>query len=373
MQIVVNTRLLIDGKLDGIGWFTYQSLKRITQQHPNTHFIFLFDRPFNEKFIFAENITPIVISPPTRHVVLYYYWMQFAVKPLLNKIKPDLFLSPDGLLALGAKCKQLPVIHDINFEHYPQDLEFAARHYYKHFFPKFAAQATRIATVSEFSKNDIAEKYNISPTKIDVVYNGIHNYFDVVSNEVKTATKAKYSKGFDYFVFVGSLHPRKNILRLLKAFHLFKTETKSNLKLVLAGAIFWGESEMYELMKKLNMENEVIFTGRLANEDLKNIIASAFALTYVPYFEGFGIPIVEAMQCGTPILAANTSCLPEIAGNAAIYANPFDENEIKNAMLTLYENNDLRNDLIRKGFAQKNNYSWDKTANLLWQSIERAL
>ena len=161
MKIVVNTRLLLDGRLDGIGWFAYQSLKRITRMHPDVHFIFLFDRPYNEKFIFGNNITPIVLSPPARHPFLYYYWMQFSVKPLLNKLKPDLFLSPDGLLALGAKCKQLPVIHDINFVHYPQDLPFFTRHYYIHFFPKFAAAATRIATVSEFSKKDISTNYKI--------------------------------------------------------------------------------------------------------------------------------------------------------------------------------------------------------------------
>jgi glycosyltransferase involved in cell wall biosynthesis len=370
MQIVVNTRLLLDGRLDGIGWFAYQTLKRITRLHPDVHFIFLFDRPYNDKFIFADNITPLVVSPQARHPFLYYYWMQFAVKPLLNKLKPDLFLSPDGLLALGAKCKQLPVIHDINFVHYPKDLPFFTRHYYNHFFPKFALQAARIATVSEFSKKDISATYKIKTDKIDVVYNGIHDYFDVVSNEVKTETKKKYTKGFDYFIFVGSLHPRKNILRLIKAFHLFKTETKSNLKLVLAGAIFWGENEMYELMKELKIEDELIFTGRIQNSELKNLVASAFALTYVPYFEGFGIPLVEAMQCGIPILAANTSCLPEIAGDAAIYANPFDENEIKHAMITLYEDSDVRNNLIRKGLEQKNKFSWDKTARLLWHSIE---
>ncbi len=371
MKIIVNTRLLIDGKLDGIGWFTYQSLKRITQQHPEVHFIFLFDRPFSDKFIFGDNITPLIVWPPARHPFLYYYWLQFGVKPLLNKLKPALFLSPDGFLSLGAKCKQLPVIHDINFVHYPKDLPFLTRYYYTHFFPKFAAEATRMATVSEFSKKDISENYKISPDKIDVVYNGIHDYFHTVTDEIKTATKNKFTKGVDYFVFVGSLSPRKNILRLIKAFHLFKTETNTTFKLVLAGAIFWGESEMYNLIEKLNLKNEVIFTGRLDNQNLKNILASAFALTYLPYFEGFGIPLVEAMQCGTPIIAANASCLPEIAGKAAIYANPFDENEIKNAMLTLYNNPTLRNELIQNGFEQKNKFSWDKTADLLWQSIEQ--
>jgi glycosyltransferase involved in cell wall biosynthesis len=373
LKIVVNTRLLLPNRLDGIGWFSYQSLKRITQQHPEIHFIFLFDRPYDEEFIFSDNITPMIISPKARHPFLFYYWMQFSVKPLLNEIKPDLFLSPDGFLALGAKCRQLPVIHDINFLHYPADLPFWVRNYYNRFFPKFAREAARIATVSEFSKKDIAENYHIDTGNIDVVYNGINDFFEPVDEATKTAVKNKFTKGCDYFLFIGSVSRRKNIARLIKAFCLFKKETSSTIKLVLAGAIFWGESELSALMKELQIENEIIFTGRVPNEELKNITASAFAMTYLPYFEGFGIPLVEALQCGTPILAANTSCLPEIAGNAAIYANPFDENEIKNAMLTLYHDDALRSNLVKQGYERKNDFSWDRTASLLWQSIEKTL
>jgi glycosyltransferase involved in cell wall biosynthesis len=373
LKIIVNTRLLLPNRLDGIGWFSYQSLKRITRQHPDVHFIFLFDRPYSDEFIFSENITPMILSPKARHPFLFYYWMQFSVKPLLNEIKPDLFLSPDGFLALGAKCRQLPVIHDINFVHYPKDLPFWVRNYYNHFFPKFAKEAARIATVSEFSKKDIADNYKIDPANIDVVYNGISEHFAPVDEPTKTAVKNKFTKGCDYFLFVGSISRRKNILRLIKAFHLFKQETSSNMKLVLAGAIFWGDDEILALMKQLNIENEIVFTGRIPNEELKNITASAFAMTYLPYFEGFGIPLVEGMQSGTPIIAANASCLPEIAGNAAIYANPFDENEIKNAMLTLFYDDSLRNNLIKNGNERKNNFSWNKTANLLWQSIEKAV
>lgn len=373
MKIVVNTRLLLPNRLDGIGWFSYQSLKRITQQHPDIHFIFLFDRPYSDKFIFSDNITPMILSPKARHPFLFYYWMQFSVKPILNEIKPDLFLSPDGFLSLGAKCRQLPVIHDLNFVHYPKDLPFWVRNYYNYFFPKFAKEAIRIATVSEFSKKDIAESYHISSQNIDVVYNGISDHFKPVDELIKSSVKNKFTKDCDYFLFVGSISPRKNILRLIKAFHLFKKETASNMKLMLTGAIFWGDKEILSLIKQLQIESEIIFTGRVPNEELKNITASAFAMTYLPYFEGFGIPLVEAMQCGTPIIAANGSCLPEIAGDAAIYANPFDENEIKNAMLALFHDNSLRNKLITQGNERKNNFSWDKTASLLWQSIEKAL
>lgn len=373
LKIVVNTRLLLPNRLDGIGWFSYQSLKRITQQHPEVHFIFLFDRPYSDEFVFSENITPMILSPKARHPFLFYYWMQFSVKPLLNEVKPDLFLSPDGFLSLGAKCKQLPVIHDINFVHYPQDLPFWVRNYYNHFFPKFSKEANRIATVSEFSKKDIADTYHIDPAKIDVVYNGISEHFSPADEATKAATKNKFTKGCDYFLFVGSISPRKNIIRLIKAFHLFKKETSSNMKLVLAGAIFWGDDEIVSLMKQLNIESEIVFTGRVPNEELRNILGSAFAMTYIPYFEGFGIPLVEAMQCATPILAAKASCLPEIAGDAAIYANPFDENEIKNAMLTLFHDDSLRNNLIKAGAERKHNFSWDKTASQLWQSIEKSL
>jgi hypothetical protein len=176
LQIVVNTRLLLKDKLDGIGWFTYQTLKRITKNNPEVHFVFLFDRPYDEEFIFSDNVTPLILSPQARHPFLYHAWFQFSVKSLLNKMKPDLFLSTDGFICLGTKCKQLSVIHDINFFHHKKDLKWLTGKYYNHYFPKFAAAATRIATVSEYSKNDIVKNYKTDPSKIDVVYNGINSF-----------------------------------------------------------------------------------------------------------------------------------------------------------------------------------------------------
>lgn len=373
MQIVVNTRLLLPHKLDGIGWFTYQTLKRITQNNKEVHFVFLFDRDYNDEFIFSDNITPLVIGPQARHPFLYYAWFHWSVKNILNRMKPDLFLSPDGFLSLGAKCKQLPVIHDINFFHNPKDLKALTSKYYNHFFPKYAKHATRIATVSEYSKADIAKEYCIEASKIDVVYNGINDGFKTLTDDEKRVTKEKFAQGKSYFLFVGSQSPRKNLNRLIAAFDLFKQQTQSDFKLVLVGAVYCSDGDVKKVIDKSNFKHDILFVGRQPQEELENIMAAAFALTFVPYFEGFGIPMVEAMQCETPIICSNTTSMPEIAGNAAILVNPFEVNEISKAMVNLYQNENIRQQLILNGIQRKNNYSWDKSANLLWDSITKCL
>ncbi len=373
MQIVVNTRLLIKNRLDGIGWFSKQTLQRLTQKHPEVHFVFLFDRAFDEEFIFSDNITPLVVSPQARHPFLYYTWLQFGVKPLLNRLNPDLFLSPDGFLTLGTKCKQLPVIHDINFLHHPKDSKWLTAKYYNHFFPKFARAATRIATVSEYSKNDIARSYQIDPSKIDVVYNGINEFFNVLDENTRTETKKRFSYGCDYFIFVGSLHPRKNIGNLIKAFALFKKESGSEMKLMLAGPGFWGLGPIRKTIEESGLQNEIIFTERLNNADIALVLGSATAMTFVPYYEGFGIPLLEAMEAGVPVISGNLTSLPEVAGDAALLVNPFAVDEIKNAMFKLSTDPQLRQDLISKGLKRKEEFSWDRSADLLWQSILKTL
>jgi glycosyltransferase involved in cell wall biosynthesis len=265
------------------------------------------------------------------------------------------------------------VIHDINFLHYPKDSKWLTSKYYNYFFPRFAQKAARIATVSEFSRKDISENYKIDPSKIDVVYNGINSSFSPVDEFTKQQVRDKFSKGKNYFLYVGSLHPRKNLVRLIQAFDLFKKESHSGLKLLLAGPHFWGLSEIYKAIDETSCKDDIIFTGRLSGEDLGKVMASAFALTFIPYFEGFGIPLVEAMQSEIPIITSNVTSLPEIAGDAALYVNPFEVNEIKNAMLKMNNSEELRKDLVLKGNLRKNNFSWDKSADLLWQSVEKCL
>lgn len=371
MKIIVNTRLLIRNKLEGIGWFTYETLKRITRQHPEHHFIFAFDRNFDDEFIFSDNITPLIINPQARHPFLFYLWFEHSMKRLLKDVKPDLFLSPDGYLSLSSDIRSLAVIHDLNFEHYPKDLSYFNRKYYRRYFPQFARKAERIATVSEYSKQDIVNTYHIDPAKIDVVYNGANESFHPIPGAEKNAVKTQFSQGEDYFLYVGALHPRKNITRLFLAFDAFKTASGSKTKLLIVGEKYRWTSGMREVYQQMLHRTEVIFTGHLPAVKLSKIIPSALALVYVPYFEGFGIPIVEAMRCGVPVITSNITSMPEVSGDAALLVDPFSVASITNAMLLIEKDESVRTALIQKGGIRAKNFSWDKTACLLWKSVEK--
>lgn len=372
LKIAVNTRLLLPDRLDGIGRFTLETLKHITTSHPEHEFIFIFDRSYSKEFLFSGNITPVVIPPQARHPLLFLAWFEWAVPYVCHKHKPDLFLSPDGFLSQRLKIPSVGVIHDLNFEHFPMDVPWLVRLYFQQMFPRFAHTAKRLATVSEYSRKDIVELYGVAESKIDVVYNGSSSKFKSVGTIEQTAIRKKYSGGMPYFFFVGSLHPRKNLVNLFKAFDLFKVRDQKGTKLVIAGVKMWWTNEIHSAYETMRFKEHVVFTGRVSDEDLSGLMSAALALTYVSYFEGFGIPILEAFNCETPVITSNITSMPEVAGDAALLVDPFSIESISNAMHMVSDDAALRANLVKKGLHQKELFSWKQTAEKLWQTIEKA-
>jgi glycosyltransferase involved in cell wall biosynthesis len=373
LKIAVNTRLLLAERLDGIGRFADETLRIITSSHPEHQFYFYFDRKFSESFIYNSNVTPVVVPPQARHPLLFLAWFEASLPLHFLKTKPDIFLSPDGFLSLSTKVKSIGVIHDLNFEHFPEDIPFVIRKYYSTMFPKFARKAARIATVSEFSKSDISETYHIDPSKIDVVYNGAGNIFKPISKLLQQQTRQKFTQGCEYFFFVGTLHPRRNLVNLFKAFDGFKKSDSTGIKLLLAGARMWWTDEIRMAYEGMQFRGDVIFTGRVNDEELASLMASALALTYVSYFEGFGIPILEAFQCDTPVITSNVTSMPEVAGNAAMLTDPFSVQSIAEAMQKIASDKGFRQTLVLAGQEQRKKFSWEKTAEKLWDCIEKAI
>lgn len=373
MRIAINTRLLLKGKLEGIGWFTFETLKRITRAHPEHEFIFIFDRTPDPEFDFADNVKAVVAHPQARHPILWYLFFEFGVYRVLKKHKPDIFLSPDGWLSLRSRIKSLAVIHDLNFEAHP---EFLPKHivtYYRRFFPRFARKATRIATVSEYTRKDLNERYGIDLSKVDVVYNGANTLFKPLHTNAIQKVREKVSAGAPYFLFVGLIHPRKNLENQLRAFDVFKDQNGGDYKFVIVGAKHWWSEGLTDILEKTKYRADIIFLGRLDMDALVEIYGAAFTVMYVSYFEGFGIPIVEAFHAEVPIITSTTSSMPEICGDAGLTANPDSVTEIADAMMSLSENEDLRRELIEKGRIQRKKFSWDKTADALWNSILKAV
>ena len=367
--IAVNTRILVSDKLEGIGNFTAEIFKRLVKWNPDYEFHFIFNYPFHTDFIFGVNVKTHVIQPPAKHPILVKIWYDFSLKRVLKKINPDIFVSPDAITSLTTDIKMLTVMHDIGFAHRPQDLPNSWAKFYNKYSKKFAEKSRRVATVSEYSKKDIVDTYGINPEKIDVVFNGVKETFHPAEpEEIKELTKNK-----EYFFYIGSLHPRKNIVNLLKGFNQFKNSNNNNVKLVIGGDFLFQSNEIKSVLNKLKHKDQIILTGRLTDEELNTWLSGAIALTYIPYFEGFGIPLLEAMKCKTAIITSNVTSLPEVGSDAAIYVNPESLDDIANGMNILYKNDEIRKELIEKGQKRLKYFSWDKSAKLLWESIQKTI
>lgn len=372
-HIMVNTRLLLKGRLAGIGRFAYEVLKRMVHKNPDIQFTFLFDRKFDPEFVLGPNVRPIVLPPQARHPVLWYTWFHVATPLLAKTLKPDLYFSPEWYLAPGLDVPQINTIHDLAYEHFDQGLKPWALRYCRKYSPKYAIRANHILTVSTFSKEDIVERYKIPSDKISVVYNGASAVFKSIDKVEKKAVRQKYSNGKPFFHFVGTLQPRKNISTLLKAFDLFKKRVEEEVLLLIVGKKGWGYQEAFEVYEAMEHQSSVQFTGYLEDSELAKVVAASEGLVYIPELEGFGIPLLEAMQCEVPVICSNRSSMPEVVGNAGLLVDPFDPEAIAEQMLKLYHNQSIGKALIEAAIVKRQRFSWEQTYEKVWQTIDNFL
>ncbi|MCQ2606611.1 MAG: glycosyltransferase family 4 protein [Bacteroidales bacterium] len=373
MKIVINTRLLIKGRIDGISRFTYETVKRMCVNHPEHQFYLLFDRMYDKSFVFSENVKPIIVPFQARHPFLWWFWFHSQLPRVIKALQPDVFVSTDGYSVVEGSVPIVDVIHDLNFEHFPEHLPYLVRKYYQKYFPQYAQKATRIATVSEYSKQDIHSLYNVPLDSIDVVYNGVSSSFQPLIETEKNLIKQKYTDSKNYFVYAGTLHPRKNIENLFKAFSVFKSQTQSDMKLVIVGEAMFLSKTIQQEYDKHAYKSDIVFTGRVSDKDLNYLLGASFAMTYVPFFEGFGIPILEAFACGVPVITSNCTSMPEVAGEAALLCDPHDVDSIAKAMVELFIKPNVYAQLLTNATIQLEKFSWDKTAAALLACIEKAV
>ncbi|MCX7861952.1 MAG: glycosyltransferase family 4 protein [Bacteroidales bacterium] len=373
MNILVNTRLLLHGKMEGIGFYTHQLMQILVKKHPEHTFYFLFDRPFHQDFVYASNVVPLVYGPPARHPFLYLIWFEITIPRIVTKYKIDLFFSPDHFMSLRAKVPTVLAVHDLNFIHHPEHFPFIESRYYRYFVPKFVHKAKRIIAVSEYTKKDIIQTFSVNAEKIDVVYNAPNLPYIQFSEEEKEKIRKKYTGGKPFFTYIGSLNRRKNTARMLQAFDKFAEKYPNEACFVLVGKPMWKDKALDEVYSKLKHKDKIIFTGYLPSEEVSKILASSVALVFVSLFEGFGVPIIEAMSLGVPVITSSTSSMPEVAEDAAILVDPHSIDDIAQAMEKIYFDKTLRNTLINYGQIRKKHFDWNTSAERVWNTFMQAL
>ena len=262
-------------------------------------------------------------------------------------------------------CKSVLTIHDILFESHPEFFPEVHRRLLKFFIPFSAKRADRIISVSEFTKKQIMKYYRVPEEKITVIYEGASDKFlPIRDKELIKPVLEKYGIKKRYILFVGRVEPRKNIVGLLNAFVYIKNKGMKDFCLVIVGnqdKIF-QEKELFDQIKELQLDSDVIFTGGVSDEDLPVLYNEAEVLVYPAFAEGFGLPVLEAMACGTPVVTSNTTSLPEVTGDAAILVNPYSSEEIGQALEKILNDDSLRRELALRGLQRAKKFSWQDAA-----------
>jgi glycosyltransferase involved in cell wall biosynthesis len=273
-----------------------------------------------------------------------------------------------------APCPVVSTIHDLAFEHLPETFNRRSWMQMRLTVRRTARTAAHIITPSEFSRRDLIETYNVAPARVTVTLEAAAPHFRPASAEAVTAVKRRYGIGGDYVLAVGSIQPRKNLVRLVRAYSdLRRSRSQANLpQLVLVGKRAWLYGETLRAVEQSGVATNVIFTGYVPERDLPALYTGALCFVYPSYFEGFGLPPLEAMSCGTPVIAGDRTSLPEVVGDAGMLVNPFDTDAIGAGLARLIDDEDLRATLRQRGLERAARFDWRDTARRTLQVYEQA-
>ena len=362
MSIAINHRFGAYDYQEGYAAFSTGLANAMAMQYVDDQYFLLSDQPPSVATVPSPNQQWMVGGPPARHPLLWKIWYDVRLPALLRRSSADVLLSPDGFCSLTSSLPQVMVIHDLAFLHHPDFLSSAQRWFYQHYTPQFIRKAKRLVTVSAFSRDDIVSHYPAAKGKIDVIYNAASPAFRPMEWEEREQVKKKFTDGFDYFLCVGSVHPRKNLVNLLKGFSAFKKRQRSAMKLVIAGRMAWRTEAFSTALANFKFRDDVILTGYLPSADLAALTGGAYAMVYPSLWEGFGLPVLEAMQAGVPVLASGNSAVPEVAGEAALYFDPTDPISIGDQLMRIFKEEGRRRDMAAQGIERARAFRWQDSA-----------
>ncbi len=368
MKIGIDIRSAIGNK-SGIGYYTMSLVTHMSKiDNMNQYFLYTSEKV---DWDLGENFTQIVRSE--KGLINKILWIARLFLECFIGNKIDVFFSPNSLTLATLSLLRRNVVltvHDLVPVVMKETTSKNVRFFFQQL-PLALSFAKAILVPSLATKNDLLRLFKIPEDKVYFTPEAAHDwcYGQTSAGEI-IRVKEKFSLPEKYFLFVSTLEPRKNIPNLIRAFSKFSKTDKQNFKLVIGGKKGWLYDEIFQVVKEEKVENKVIFTDYIADEDMLPLYKGATAFTFVPFMEGFGLTPLEAMATGIPVLTSNCSSLPEVTGDAALLADPNNVDDIASKMVSLANDETLRKDLVEKGNKQIQKFSWDKTAKLTLEVLD---
>ena len=379
MKISFDAVPLVGRNMSGIGWCEAGQTTSLVRLHPENDYTYNYfaGKTASEK---AERIKPFA-GDKIEVRASAFPGMVYRALTNFFPLSYAMFFGKDRdithffnyIVPPFVRGKKVVTVYDMVYKAFPETMRARTKYMLNLGLKRSMKRADLIITISEFSKSEILKYFPEHEAKIRVVPCGVDlNEFQPVTDTARIeACKAKYKIDGDYFLYLGTLEPRKNLKNLILGYETFLKSCSGNApKLVLAGGKGWLFDSIFELVKEHNLESDVIFTGYIDSEDRNPLMCGSLAFTFPSIYEGFGMPPLEAMACGVPVLVSNAASLPEVTGDSAVIVEPDSVDQIASGLRSLFEDPDLRARLSKEGLNRARTFTWDRSAELLYKAYE---
>jgi len=364
----------------GIGFYTHHLISEFIKLAPENEY-YLCDMVRGESSYYLIEIKkdlqeilqtfqtisriPFPFAPITRGLLLFYVKFVRGSKKMKEM---DLFFGPNFRGFFTERLKTVITIHDMSHEYYPESVEKKLLHTLRKELPHTAKQASLIIADSQSTKRDILKFLNVPEDKVKVIYIGVDKSFQPIRDPIVLDTsRKKYRLPKDFILYLGAIQPRKNITGLIRAYNLLSKKKGFNYDLVIGGGVGWRNEDLSRLVAELGLENRIRFTGYIDPLDLPFLYNLATTFVYPSFYEGFGLPVLEAMACGVPVVTSNVSSLPEIAGDAAVCVNPHSVEELSDGIRRILFDGNLRSSCVINGLERARSFTWEGCA---WETLK---
>ena len=374
MKIAFESQLLMEEEKTGIGWVADGILRELIKQWPEAELQLNYFKLRNRSAGRPPGIQEYV-NLGFQDVCAFFSFSLYKLIWNMFPIPYNRFFGKDTDITFffnyyippGVKGKRVTIFHDMAYKVFPETVRTRTKMMLDSNMVQACKRADAILTVSEFTKSEVVKYLDVNPEKITVMPLGIRRerFHTGYSEDQVSKVKEKYHLPNDYLLYLGTLEPRKNISRLIEAYALLKQECADLPPLILVGRKGWMYDEIFEKIQKLRLESDVWSTGYAENDDVPVLLSGAMAFVFPSIYEGFGMPPLEAMACGTPVLTSNVSSMPEVAGDCAVLVDPFSVESIRDGLRRMVQDSDLRNELSKKGIQRAETFTWTRTAGIV--------